>query len=131
MSRPHRARLATNRLPLRRRAGALSAWLHMPMPEHNPAPPPLPPPPPTPQGPEPDAPEVIDPPLPGERAPQIEPDRPAPMQSGGGIEWHHPPAARTGASMRITESTSGSTPPSAKSHTCREALVLEAASSQV
>ena len=105
MSRPHRARLAASRLALRRRAGALSAWLHMPMPEHNPAPPPLPPPPPTPQGPDPDAPEVIDPPLPGERAPRIEPDRPAPMQSGSGIGrhraasgdigGHHPPAART------------------------------------
>jgi len=86
MSRLHRARragrLAAGRrpLPLHRRAGKLPAWLHMPVPEHNPAPaPPLPPPP---QGPDPDAPEVIDPPLPGERAPRIEPDRPAPMQSG-------------------------------------------------
>ena len=87
MSRSHRARLAglfaasRRPLPLRRHAGKLPAWLHMPVPEHNPAPAPPPPPPPPPQGPDPDAPEVIDPPLPGERAPRIEPDRPAPMQS--------------------------------------------------
>ena len=101
MSRPYRARLAASRLPLRRCAGALSAWLHMPMPEHNPAPPPLPPPPPTPQGPEPDAPEVIDPPLPGERTPQIEPDRPAPMQSGGGIGWHRVATSAAGKHLRV------------------------------
>ena len=95
MSRPHRARLTASHLTLRRRADALPVWLHMPMPERNPAPPPLPPPPPPPQGPEPDAPEVIDPPLPGERAPQIEPDWSVPMQSGGGIGWHHPSAAST------------------------------------
>ena len=88
MPRPHRAHLTASRLPLRRRAGAPSAWLHMPVPEHNPAPPPPPPPPPTPQGPDPDAPEVVDPPLPGERAPRIEPDRPAPMQRWSVIGWH-------------------------------------------
>ena len=37
MSRPHRARLAASRLALRRRAGALSAWLHMPVPTLVPA----------------------------------------------------------------------------------------------
>ena len=122
MSRPHRARLTASRLtlapglasalslaqartagpatrtitsPASPNVGALPVWLHMPMPERNPAPPPLPPPPPPPQGPEPDAPEVIDPPLPGERAPQIEPDWSVPMQSGGGIGWHHPSAAST------------------------------------
>ena len=118
MSRPHRARLTASRLtlapgpasalplaqartagpatrtvtsPASPNAGALPVWLHMPMPEHNPTPPPLPPPPP-PQGPEPDAPEVIDPPLPGEHAPQIEPDWPVPMQSRAAIGCHHAPA---------------------------------------
>ena len=99
MSRSHRARLAASRLPLRRHAGKLSAWLHMPVPEHNPAP--APPPPPPPQGPDPDAPEVIDPPLPGERAPRIEPDRPAPMQRGSGIGWHRGTSPAGGKNLLI------------------------------
>ena len=60
-------------------SAGLAASLHMPTPEHHP--PQLPPPPPPPIGPGPSAPEVIDPPLPGER-PLVDPDRPVPMQGG-------------------------------------------------
>ena len=56
-------------------ASRLAAWLHLPMHDPNQSPPSMPPP----LRPEPDAPAVSDPLLPGEGVPQTDPDRPAPV----------------------------------------------------